>query len=586
MALASAKTPRAVAPKVIATKKSMKVSAKTEGELDLDQLIGQVASVPVASFKGGRGSLPPCPGAQLKVAGPEEEATGKSLGRYATPSCGVTKTKSTGAHTPRRHSEIHIPGMMSPAPPSSPHSGRPKPPSKHRASTTHVSAEEVKNLDTQKLGVILRRGAGAELRDPESVGGRDDDDSEDIHEMPMIKSKTDPRSALDPVQKPTATAQVQKLPSQQEELVSRLFLSDTERIQRTKAGATSNEGELPEGLSSQRKKKLDGRRRSRELQAMIDSVENEDAETNIQVDEKKLEQDVLLLSDEQSKEDEYWSTMWQMTKDAMRASEAPQEAIKSPFFGFSGRRSFTVPTAQTWPAVEKACQVSSKFFLYWRQLSGSGGVLSKFGQIQCAWCYTTLSLANMSAPEEEEEVAPDMEEEDMDQEADQEEPEEEHEDEEDPSGRAEAAPKSSGRKARGKSKAKPIKKDASKGKKAPVRTEYKAGICFPVAKVRNLLKESGYGRVSQDASIYLTGVMEYVVAEILELAGNSAKEQKKQRILPRNIQLAIRNDEELNKYMANVTIKSGGVIPNIHTVLMPQKTSAKGVSAGSHSQEY
>mmetsp|Transcript_42461 Transcript_42461/g.95274 ORF Transcript_42461/g.95274 Transcript_42461/m.95274 type:complete len:103 (+) Transcript_42461:321-629(+) len=102
-----------------------------------------------------------------------------------------------------------------------------------------------------------------------------------------------------------------------------------------------------------------------------------------------------------------------------------------------------------------------------------------------------------------------------------------------------------------------------------------------------MLRESGYNRVSKDASIYLTGVMEYVVAEILELAGNSAKETKKQRIIPRNIQLAIRNDEELNKYMSNVTIKSGGVIPNIHTVLMPQKTNAKGASAaGSYSQEY
>ncbi|CAE7384594.1 HTA1 [Symbiodinium pilosum] len=193
----------------------------------------------------------------------------------------------------------------------------------------------------------------------------------------------------------------------------------------------------------------------------------------------------------------------------------------------------------------------------------------------------------MSAPEEEEIATADadVDEEEADhehEEVEAEEPEEEQGEEDEPSGRA--APKSSGRKPKAKSK--PTRKDPSKAKKAPVRTEYKAGICFPVAKVRNLLRESGYGRVSQDASIYLTGVMEYVVAEILELAGNSAKEHKKQRIIPRNIQLAIRNDEELNKYMANVTIKSGGVIPNIHTVLMPQKTSAKGVSAGSHSQEY
>ncbi|OLP95698.1 Pyruvate kinase [Symbiodinium microadriaticum] len=220
----------------------------------------------------------------------------------------------------------------------------------------------------------------------------------------------------------------------------------------------------------------------------------------------------------------------------------------------------------------------------------SGVTRSPFWHLLLVTRLLSSCVVVMSAPEEDEEVAQDAEEEeDMDQEqeeAEQEEPEEEQ-DEDDPSGIAEAAPKSSGRKGPGRprGKSKPVaKKDPSKGKKAPVRTEYKAGLCFPVAKVRNLLRESGYGRVSQDASIYLTGVMEYVVAEILELAGNTVKEQKKQRIIPRNIQLAIRNDEELNKYMANVTIKSGGVIPNIHTVLMPQKTSAKGVSAGSHSQ--
>lgn len=102
-----------------------------------------------------------------------------------------------------------------------------------------------------------------------------------------------------------------------------------------------------------------------------------------------------------------------------------------------------------------------------------------------------------------------------------------------------------------------------------------------------MLKESGYAKsVKKDAGIYLTGVIEYVCAEILELAGNSAKENKKQRIIPRNIQLAIRNDEELNKYMSNVTVRSGGVIPHIHQTLMPEKQQSKGIVGASFSQEY
>merc|ERR1711959_368272 len=102
----------------------------------------------------------------------------------------------------------------------------------------------------------------------------------------------------------------------------------------------------------------------------------------------------------------------------------------------------------------------------------------------------------------------------------------------------------------------------------------KAGLQFPVGRVRRILKERTKNRLGAGAPIYLAAVLEYLSAEILELAGNASRDNKKVRIIPRHIQLAIRNDEELDKLLGGVTIASGGVIPNIHSVLLPPKSKS------------
>ena len=73
-------------------------------------------------------------------------------------------------------------------------------------------------------------------------------------------------------------------------------------------------------------------------------------------------------------------------------------------------------------------------------------------------------------------------------------------------------------------------------------------------------------RFGAGAPVYLAAVLEYLSAEILELAI---------RIIPRHLQLAVRNDEELNKLLAGVTIAQGGILPNIQAVLLPKKTERK-----------
>ncbi|KAL6748258.1 histone H2A [Haematococcus lacustris] len=118
----------------------------------------------------------------------------------------------------------------------------------------------------------------------------------------------------------------------------------------------------------------------------------------------------------------------------------------------------------------------------------------------------------------------------------------------------------------------------SSGKKAVSRSS-KAGLAFPVGRIARYLKKGKYAeRVGAGAPVYLAAVLEYLVAEVLELAGNAARDNKKTRIVPRHIQLAVRNDEELSKLLGEVTIASGGVLPNIQSVLMTKKSTKKGES--------
>lgn len=75
-------------------------------------------------------------------------------------------------------------------------------------------------------------------------------------------------------------------------------------------------------------------------------------------------------------------------------------------------------------------------------------------------------------------------------------------------------------------------------------------------------------RIRVGSAVYTATVLEYLTAEILELAGNEAERNKRMRINPRHIMFAIRKDEELNDLLKNVTISNGGVVPHVHSSLI------------------
>ena len=112
------------------------------------------------------------------------------------------------------------------------------------------------------------------------------------------------------------------------------------------------------------------------------------------------------------------------------------------------------------------------------------------------------------------------------------------------------------------------------GKGESSSTASKAGLQFPCARLTRYMR-GRVERTSMSSGVYMGAVLEYLCAEILELAGNAARDNKKTRIVPRHIQLAVRNDEELNKLLGGVTIAGGGVLPNIHAILLPKKGAAE-----------
>ncbi len=124
-------------------------------------------------------------------------------------------------------------------------------------------------------------------------------------------------------------------------------------------------------------------------------------------------------------------------------------------------------------------------------------------------------------------------------------------------------------------------KESTKLKKKSETAQHRAGITFSVSRCHKLLRKFGgkESRVGDKAAVYTAACLEYITAEILELAGNIARDCKVVKVIIRHIHLAIQFDEELRNLFEKYKIEfaGSGVVPNIPEELLVKNKKKKAI---------
>ena len=117
------------------------------------------------------------------------------------------------------------------------------------------------------------------------------------------------------------------------------------------------------------------------------------------------------------------------------------------------------------------------------------------------------------------------------------------------------------------------KKSSSKHSETPMQKKKRskserAGILFPVSKIgRSLKKDGRVKRVGAASSVCLATVLEYVTAELLDLATRKCKKGGRKRVAPQDIVSAIRSDPELHRLLSGHVLAAGETVKKVASQL-------------------
>jgi len=126
---------------------------------------------------------------------------------------------------------------------------------------------------------------------------------------------------------------------------------------------------------------------------------------------------------------------------------------------------------------------------------------------------------------------------------------------------------------------KAVTKYSDKGKgnrKKKVSKSAKAGLQFSVSRCRQFFKKYNK-RIAKDSDVYLAAVLEYITAELTELSGNVARDNRRSTMKIRDLYIAIQADYDLNDMMhrLNMGITGGGNVVHVNDAVVQEYEKSK-----------